>query len=322
MTFSDTVRSELCAALPAARPPRLALLAGIFRTAGSFHLRGRGEVHVEVDLGLTIAARRTVELFRGLGGACEIRSYRAHRFGGGLRFLIVADGGADTLAVLREAGVLTRALAPAAGLATGVVSSAGRRAAYLRGAFVAAGSVSAPRRPAHLELRAHDLDGASLLQRLAATDGLALAVRDRGDHAAAYSKRLETIADLLAHIGAGDAALQLAEADVVARTRETANRRANADTANIRRQVSASRRQLEAIDRLERHGLLDRLEAPLGHAAALRREHPESALAELAALASPPLPKPTLAGRLRRLEALADAVADDEPSYARARAER
>jgi hypothetical protein len=130
-------------------------------------------------------------------------------------------------------------------------------------------------------------------------------VRDRGDHAAAYAKRLETIADLLARIGAGDAALRLAEAEVVARTRETANRRANADTANIRRLISASSRQLDAIDRLAERGDLGRLAPTLQDAAALRQAHPERPLAELAADARPPLSKATLAGRLRRLEELA-----------------
>ena len=305
-SFSDEVRTELCRTLPAEASARRALLSAIVRTAGAFHLHGRGQVHVEVDLGLTVAARRTVELLRALGGSCEIRSYRAPRFGGAPRIVIVAGGDAATLRVLRDAGLLGPSLAPAETPPARLVAGAAARAAYLRGAFIAAGSVSAPRRPAHLELRAHDLAGAELLRRLAAADGIALAVRDRGDHAAAYSKRLEPIADLLARIGAGDAALRLAEAEVVARVREGANRRANAETANLRRQVDAARRQLDAIDRLEEGGVLDGLSGAIQGAALLRRAHPEATLGELAARAVPPLSKPTLAGRLRRLVELAE----------------
>ena len=305
MSFSDEVRSELCAHLPVDAGARRALLAAVLRTAGSFHLHGRGQVHVEVDLGLTAAARRTVELLRGLGGTCEIRSYRAPRFGGAARFRIVVGGDGRTLRVLRDLGVLTASHGPVSEPPPRLLAGPVRRAAYLRGAFVAAGSVAAPRRPAQLERRTHDLAGAELLQRLAAAADVPLMVRDRGDHAAAYTKRLETIADLLARIGAGDAALRLAEAEVVARTRETANRRANADTANIRRLISASARQLDAIDRLSESGVLERLAPPLQDAAALRRAHPERPLAELAAEAWPPLSKATLAGRLRRLEELA-----------------
>jgi len=306
MSFSDEVRTELCAHLPAEAGARQALLSALLRTAGSFHLHGRGQVHVEVDLGLTVAARRTVELLRLVGGTCEIRSYRATRFASATRFVIVVGGDHATLAVLRDLGVLTARHRPVPVVPARLVAGPARRAAYLRGAFIAAGSVSAPRRPAHLELRAHDRQGAELLQRLAAADGLRLAVRDRGGHAAAYAKRLETIADLLARIGAGDAALRLAEADVVSRIRETANRRANADTANIRRQVMAGARQLDAIDRLESRDLLRGLPPDLHEAAALRRAHPEHSLAELADDLRPPVSKATLAGRLRRIEALAE----------------
>jgi DNA-binding protein WhiA len=126
-------------------------------------------------------------------------------------------------------------------------------------------------------------------------------VRDRARHAAAYAKRLDTIADLLARIGADDAALRLAEADVVARAKERANRTANCDAANLGRQVAATRRQLDAIDELEASGELDALPAVLREAAALRREHPGAALQELAELAEPPVPKPTIAARLRRV---------------------
>ena len=169
--------------------------------------------------------------------------------------------------------------------------------------------MSAPRRPAHLEIRTHDVEGAELLARLASADGIPLSVRDRGRHAAAYSKRLDAIADLLARIGADDAALLLAEADVVARAKERANRITNCDAANLDRQVAATRRQLAAIERLDAAGELDGLPGPLRAAALLRLEHPDAALQELAELAEPPLAKPTLAARLRRVVERADDLA-------------
>ena len=106
--------------------------------------------------------------------------------------------------------------------------------------------------------------------------------------------------DLLAHIGASEGVVRLAEGEVVSFARQDANRQANAETANIRRHVVAARRQLVAI------GLLDlgSLRPELAEAASLRLAHPELPLAELAALGG--LSKATLAGRLRRIEALAD----------------
>jgi len=92
----------------------------------------------------------------------------------------------------------------------------------------------------------------------------------------------------------------------VARTRAEANRRANADTANLRRQVLAARRQLGAIEELRVSGRIDALDCPLLAAAELRSEHPELSLTELAATVAG-LTKPTLAARLRRLVELAEA---------------
>jgi len=301
VTFVEDVRSELCHALPTRACCRAALLAAIVRTAGSFHLRGRGEVHVEVDLGANVAARRVVELVRSLGASCEIRSYRRARLRPEQRFTIVLASDPRTLQAMHEVGVLGASLAPLPEPPARLLQRPCCRAAYLRGAFLAAGSVSAPRRPAHLEIRTHDVDGARSLARIADVDGLELSVRDRGRHAAAYTKRVEIVADLLARIGADDAALRLAEADVVARAKERANRSANCDAANLGRQVAAARRQLDAIVLLEREGTLDDLPLPLREAAALRAEHPGATLQELAELAVPPVPKPTLAARLRRV---------------------
>jgi hypothetical protein len=305
MAFSEEVRAELVAVLPAGACCRRALAGAIVRTAGSYHLHGHGDVHVEVELGAGPAARRTVELLRGLGAHVEIRSWSERRFHGQHRFGLVIGPDADSIAVLREIGVLDRGRRPVPEPPARLTARACCRAAYLRGAFVASGSVAAPRRGAHLEMRTHALPAAQHLATLAAREGVRLRVRDRGGHAAVYAKRIETIEDLLALIGAGDAAVRLAEGEVVASARADANRRANADTANLRRQVVAARLQLEAIERLRGGAGLDALAGSLAEAAALRLAHPELSLAELAASASPPLPKATLSARLRRLVELA-----------------
>ncbi len=306
MPFTDEVRAEL-AALPIERPCcRVAFLAAVARAVGAVHLHGGGRVHVELDLGLNVTARRVVRVLRDGGASCEIRTYQAHRFGQDTRFRIVLGEDDATRAMLVEAGVLGRSGAPLGELPARVVRRACCRVAYLRGALVAAGSVSGPGRDAHLELRAHERHAAETIVRLAAREGIALAVRERPDHAAAYAKRHETIADLLALLGAGEGALVLAEADVVARKREVANRQTNAETANLRRQVAAAGAQLDAIAALRAAGALEGLPAALLVAAALREEHREATLGELAALAAPPLARPTLAARLRRLVALAD----------------
>ena len=179
------------------------------------------------------------------------------------------------------------------------------RAAYLRGAFLAAGSVSGPRN-AHLELRTADADSARFLSELAAAEGFNLAVHERSRHSLAYAKGSEAIGDLLAFLGAQDAALRLGEEAVVASTRARANRLANADHANIVRTSRAADLQLRAIRRLEREGRLEELAPELREIARLRVRHPTLSLRELARRCTPPATKAAAHRRLARIQRLAE----------------
>jgi DNA-binding protein WhiA len=98
-------------------------------------------------------------------------------------------------------------------------------------------------------------------------------------------------------MGAHDAVLSLDEAEIISRTRERANRATNCDEANLARQGAAARAQAEAITALD----LDGLDAGLRQVARLRLRHPDLSLAELGSRARPPLPKSTVAGRMRVL---------------------
>ena len=123
------------------------------------------------------------------------------------------------------------------------------RAAYLRGAFLAAGSVSGPRN-AHLELRSATATGASFLADLARAESIELRAVERAGHAVAYAKGGSAIAELLGLMGAHDAALGLEESAVVGATRSRANRLANADHANLVRTARSAQAQVRAIRRL------------------------------------------------------------------------
>jgi DNA-binding protein WhiA len=119
----------------------------------------------------------------------------------------------------------------------------------------------------------------------------------------AYAKRLETVRDLLAALGAHGAELRLEEEAVLRATREQVNRLTNADEGNLGRQAAASSRQRAAIAEL---GGPERLDPDLRTVAELRVVHPEATLSELALLARPPLSRAAVAGRLRRIVARAD----------------
>jgi DNA-binding protein WhiA len=306
VTTSEDVREELARIAPERECDRLAELSALFHSAGSLHLRGKGEWGLHLDLASAAAARRAFSLLRAEGIRSEIRTYRRRAFDRATRYQLHVEGTDHALGVLVAAGVLDKSHAPLERPPRRVVGRACCRGAYLRGAFLGGGSLSVPASP-HLELRTASLQSATLLREIAAAHDLALGVVERDSHAAAYAKSWEGIESLLALAGATEAVLALEERAVVAATREQANRLANADHANLVRTSRASQCQLQAVERLRAEGVLERLPSALREAADLRRRHPTASLRELAARTDPPASKAAVHRRLRRLEELAGA---------------
>lgn len=302
MALSEDVRNELAAIAPRRQCDRLAELSALFHTAGSIHLRGRGEVSVHLDLSSSAVARRAFALLRVFDVACEIRSYRRRAFDGATRYQLHVEGEDRALQVLNEAGVLTARLGPLDRPPKRVVARACCRGAYLRGALLGGGTVSRT----HLELRTGERAGAEFIAEIAATEEIRLGVQQRAGHAVAYAKGGETIAEVLAAAGAAGAVLTFAERAVVGGAKARANRLANADHANLVRTSRAAGVQLRALRRLARRGGLERLPAELRELAELRLAHPALSLRELGLKCHPPATKATIHRRLQKLIRLAE----------------
>jgi DNA-binding protein WhiA len=306
VSLSEDVRSELAAIEPRKACCRLAELSALVRTAGSVHLRGRGRVTLHLDVASGRVARRAFALLRAYGVPCEIRTYRRRAFDGATRFQLHLGEDGRAVQALNEAGILGARLEPLERPPERVVGRACCRASYLRGALLAAGSVSGPRSP-HLEVRTAGVEAARFLARLAQAERIPLGVAERRGHALAYAKGSETIADLLAFVGAHEAALVFGERAVVAATRARANRLANADHANIGRTSRAAEAQVRAVERLRADGRLDQMPPEVRALAELRVRHPTLSLRELASRSRPPATKAATQRRLAKLRRLADA---------------
>jgi cell division protein WhiA len=304
VSLSEDLRHELAAITPRSECDRLAELSGLFHSAGSAHLKGRGELSVHLDVADPAVARRAFSLLRAFRVASQIRTYRRRSFDGGTRYQLHVAGDERALQVLHEAGILSARLTPLEHPPRRVVARACCRAAYLRGALLGGGSLSGPRSP-HLEIRSAGLDGAAFLARIAGEAGARLGVLDRGRHAVSYAKGMETIADVLAIAGANEAVLLFEERAVMAATRSRANRLANADHANLVRTSRAAHDQLRAVERLRRSGELAKLPTRLQEIAELRERHPTLSLRELAMKCRPPTTKAGAHRRLRKLQDLA-----------------
>jgi DNA-binding protein WhiA len=304
VSLSEDLRHELAAIAPRSACDRLAELSGLFHAAGSVHLRGRGEVSVHLDVGDSSIARRAFSLLRSFGVASEIRTYTRRAFSGGTRYQLHVAGDEHALQLLHEAGILSARLSPLAHPPRRVVARSCCRGAYVRGALLGGGSLTGPRSP-HLEIRTAEPEGATFLAKVLAQEGVTVGVLDRGRHAIAYAKGLETIADVLALAGADETVLLFEERAVMAATRSRANRLANADHANLVRTSRAAHDQLRAVARLRRTGQLAKLPPRLQEIAELRERHPTLSLRELALKCRPPATKAAAHRRLHKLQQLA-----------------
>lgn len=179
------------------------------------------------------------------------------------------------------------------------------RRAYLRGAFLASGSVSNPENSYHLEIFADYQQQADDLAALIETFGLKAKVTTRKNGFLVYVKDSEQIVEFLNVIGAHSALLNFENVRILKDIRNKINRLVNFETANVNKTVEAAVKQTEAIRILEELTGLEALEPPLRQLAQLRLQHPEASLQELGELLEPPLGKSGVNHRMRKLEKLA-----------------
>lgn len=187
----------------------------------------------------------------------------------------------------------------------GVLEEEHCRTAFFRGAFLAGGSVTDPAKGYHLELGTSHYNVGRELPALLHESGFDPKSIERKANYVTYFKQSEYIEDFLTVIGAPVAAMGIMNAKVEKTLRGSVNRRVNCESANLDKTVDAAQSQIEAIRTLEARGALDSLPDKLKEAAALRREHPELTLTQLAELCDPPVSKSALNHRLRKLTALA-----------------
>ena len=175
------------------------------------------------------------------------------------------------------------------------------RTAFLRGAFLAGGSVTDPMKGYHLELAtSHHSVSREVLALMRELDQEPKSAQRKGN-AVIYFKQSEKIEDFLTCVGAPLAAMEVMNAKLERDLRGKVNRRVNCDAANLDKAVEAAMSQVEAIRRLEKAGTLITLPDKLREVAALRLAHPEDTLAQLAQRCDPPIPKPARNHRLRKL---------------------
>ncbi|KIP53626.1 sporulation protein [Leucobacter komagatae] len=288
---------------------RMAELATILRLSGGLHtINGRIALEAELHTPQTVQRVRK-DLAELYGVRAEARQLPPTSVRPGApQFLVrVIDG--ETLA--RQLGLLDHRRRPIRGLPNRVTTGDAKElAAALRGAFLARGKITPPGRTVSLEVVCPSSETSMALVGAASRIGVDAKSRDIRGVSKLLVRDGEAIGTLLGLMGADESRSAWDNLRKARETRATANRLVNFDDANLRRSAEAS---VAACARVERalEILGDEVPDHLNYAGQLRLSHREASLDELGARADPPLTKDAIAGRIRRLLAMADKSAED-----------
>ena len=309
MALTADVKDELARIVVSKTTVRAAELSTILRFSGGLHMIS-GRIAVESELDTAQLARRVrKDLAELYGVRSEISVISASGIRRSSHYLIrVLDGG-ETLA--RQTGLLDARRRPIRGLPNRLTTGTREElAAVWRGAFLAHGSLTDPGRSSALEITCPGNESAMALVGAAGRLKISAKAREvRGVHRVVIRDG-EAISAMLVHMGAHSTVLSWEELRQRREVRATANRLVNFDDANLRRSAQAA---VAACARVERalEILEDQVPDHLRYAGELRLRFRDASLDELGHHSDPPMTKDAVAGRIRRLLAMADKRADD-----------
>lgn len=178
--------------------------------------------------------------------------------------------------------------------------------AFIRGAFLAAGSISDPRKAYHMEIVCRTSPQARQLRDVMNTFEAEAKIVERKGHYVVYVKEGSRIVDMLGVMEANVALMNLENVRILKKMRNSVNRKVNCETANIGKTVSAAVRQVEDIQLIEKKIGLSKLPQSLQEIARVRLEHPDMPLKDLGELLTPPVGKSGVNHRLRRISEIAE----------------
>ena len=309
MAMTGQVKAELASTQITKTCCRKAEVATMLRFAGGLHIVS-GRIVVEAELDTGAAARRLrKDIADVYGHPSDVVMVQGNGLRKGSRYIVrvVKDGEA----LARQTGLLDQRGRPVRGLPPTVVSGGSCDAvAAWRGAFLAHGSLTEPGRSSSMEVTCPGPEAALALVGVARRLGIQGKAREVRGVDRVVVRDGDAIGALLTRLGAHESLMAWEERRMRREVRATANRLANFDDANLRRSARAA---VAAGARVERalEILADEVPDHLRMAGDLRLEHKQASLEELGQLHDPVLTKDAIAGRIRRLLAMADKRAEE-----------
>lgn len=306
-SYSIETENELARIFPAKRCCQVAELSALLRLNGQLELTGGSTKTLCIATDNAGIARKAFKLFKVLFEfPLTVIMETKRRFNTNRYYQVRANLDEQHISILNKLGLIDDDNRLIYGIKRGMVRKKCCKRAYLRGVFLARGSISNPGASYHLELVFPTYELAVSVQRLAESQGVGFRLTERKNTFLLYLKDSEQIVDFMRLMGANYALLEFENVRIYKSMRNQINRQVNCETANLEKTLEASWRQVENIRRLIERLTVDGLPEHLRELAVLRLDYPDSSLKELGEMMSPPLSKSGVAYRMRKLEELSD----------------
>lgn len=320
MSFSSDVKEELSRQCPTARHCMLAELAAIVGMCGDVCISSFERWRLRIHTENVAVARKCFTLLQKTFTINSDVSVRLHKSNGKrsqIYTILVRDQEAvrrilQALKLFNEEGEIAEQVSPANQL---LVQMSCCRRAFIRGAFLSAGSISNPQKSYHFEIVCVSQERAMQLQTLIRTFGPDAKIVQRKRHFIVYIKEGAQIVDMLNIMEAHISLMDLENIRIVREMRNDVNRKVNCEAANINKTVNAAVRQIEDIRYLETRKGLEQLPEGLAEIAELRLANPDASLKELGEMLTPPVGKSGVNHRLRKLSRLAEELRQNKEEY-------
>lgn len=319
MSFSGRVKEELGKQVSQARHCQLAEFAALFLLCGKVRRRSEGKISLEIHTeNLTVAQKSYMLLKMAFDTSIEIR-IRNHSLKSytPAYYLVIRDQAA-AMQILKAVKLLDESESrwgDFAGIPYRLVQNTCCKRAYLRGVFMAAGSVTNPKKGYHLEIAVSSARFCRQLQEIVVSFGIEAKIVERKKYYVLYVKEGSLIVDFLNVMEAHLALMEFENIRILKDVRNSVNRQVNCETANINKTVTAAARQIEDIRYIERRKGFRQLNDGLREIAELRLDYPDSSLTELGQMLSKPLGKSGVNHRLRKLSDIAAQMREQQELF-------
>lgn len=310
MSFSSRVKEELSRQLSPARHCQIAEISSIISLCGKVQMDEYDHLSIRISTeNVTVARKYFTLLKKAFNIKAEIVIRRNAYLRRSRTYGVVIPGDGDARRVLQAAKLLNRSGQIEENLSVVknlVIQNGCCKRAFLRGAFLAAGSLSDPEHFYHFEIACLTSEKARQIQEVVAAFGIDARIVVRKKYFVVYVKDGDEIADLLNVMEAPQALMEFENIRILKEMRGSVNRQVNCETANIHKTVSAAVKQIEDITFIRDTLGFDSLPENLAQIARLRLEKPEATLRELGEALEPPVGKSGVNHRLRKLGELAE----------------